>query len=103
MAQYDIFANPSRAARTTYPFVIALQSNVSTGNRTIIVAPIAPRHKANIDDRAMIPVDIDGAPHTINLYAIAAIPSANLSGPVAAAPDIRERMPRALDYIFLGL
>lgn len=103
MAQFDIFANPSRNARSTYPYVITLQSDVSAGSRTAIVAPVAQRHKADVDDRAIIPITIDGAPYSINLHAVSAIPAASLGTVVATSPEVRERLPRALDYLFLGI
>ncbi|MES1201859.1 MAG: CcdB family protein [Pseudomonadota bacterium] len=103
MAQFDVFENPNRAARSTFPYVVVIQSDVSENRRTSIVAPIAPAAKAQASDRAILPVEIHGAPYAVILHGLAALPLPPRAKPMAALPDIRECLPRAIDYLFLGL
>jgi toxin CcdB len=103
VAQFDVFENPNRAARSTFPYVIVVQSDVSSNNKTMIVAPIAPRAKAPVADRAVLPVEIDGEPYAVLMYGLAALPIQLRAKPVAQLPDIRDQLPRAIDYVFLGM
>ena len=42
MAQFDVFVNPIVASRRSYPFVVALQSDLAQLARDQIVAPLVP-------------------------------------------------------------
>lgn len=103
MKQFEVFVNPSRASRAAFPFVVVLQSEVSAGRTTIIVAPIAPARSLPENDRAGLKVEIDGAPHVVLMQALAAIPQHTLRRAVASLPLLGEQLPRAIDYLFLGL
>lgn len=103
MAQFDIHPNPSKAGRSHFPLVIILQSDVSIGRNSVVIAPIARRIMADADDRAVIPIDVEGQPHVVMLHGLTAVPRHTLGKPVARAPELAERLPRAIDYLFLGI
>jgi len=42
MAQFDVYLNPIPAARRAYPYVVAMQSDITLDVREQIVAPLAP-------------------------------------------------------------
>jgi toxin CcdB len=103
VAQFDVFENPNRTARSTFPYVVVVQSDASSNNKTTIVAPVAPRAKAPASDRAVFPVEIDGEAYAVLMHGLAALPIPPRTKPVAQLPELREQLPRAIDYLFLGM
>jgi toxin CcdB len=103
VAQFDVIENPNRAARSTFPFVVVVQSDVSSNSKTAVVAPITPRAKAPAADRAVLPVEIKGEPYAVLMHGLAALPIQPRTKPVAQLPEIRDQLPRAIDYLFLGM
>lgn len=103
MAQFDIFENPNRAAGRAFPYLIALQSDISTGGRTVLVAPLAKRTTSTVVDRLTIPVQFRDEDYIVVISAMVAFPKDSVGRPLGAAPDVRDALPRAIDYLFLGL
>lgn len=98
MTQFDVFDNPNRSARSAFPYIVVLQSDVSFNRRTTIVAPIAPKAKVQAEDRAVLAVEIDGKPFVV----LASVPLPPKVKPVTQLLELRDRLPRAIDYLFLG-
>lgn len=103
MRQYDVFENPSRKARRGTPYLVILQSDVATGPNTVIVAPLAKRSAVPASDRIVVPVQIDGEDYVVLFQLMAAIAKSELGKPVAQLSDLSEALPRAIDYLFLGM
>lgn len=103
MTQFDVFDNPNRSARSTFPYIVVLQSDVSFNRRTAIVAPIAPKAKVQAEDRAVLAVEIDGKPFVVLMHGLASMPLSPKQKPVTQLPELRDKLPRAIDYLFLGL
>ncbi|PVY77590.1 CcdB protein [Tamilnaduibacter salinus] len=43
MAQFDVYANPSKKSRGAYPYLVDIQSEVLTELSTRIVVPLSDR------------------------------------------------------------
>jgi hypothetical protein len=102
ISQFDIFENPNRKVRATLPFVVAIQSDFSVGDKTVIVAPVAPRERAKIDE-ACAPITLDDKEYVVLFQGLAAFPKSALGKPLAKVEELRDHLPRAIDYLFLGL
>ena len=101
MDQYDVFENPNRDARGAFPFVVVLQSEVTRGQQTVIVAPLSPKVTAP-PDRLTPSVEIGGREYAVLLQSMAAIRSNSLRTAVTRLDQLRETLPRAIDLLFLG-
>jgi toxin CcdB len=101
--QFDVFDNPNAKSRKSTPYIVVLQSEPATGPLTAIVAPLVRRTDAQADSRTVAPVQVDGEAFVVLFQAMAAISRHALGKPVANVAELRERMPRAIDYLFLGL
>lgn len=103
MRQFDVFENPNKQAKRSAPYVVILQSDVATGPHTVIVAPLAKKSDAPANDRIVVPVDVNGASYVILFQALAAISKTGLREPIASLPHLQSAIPRAIDYLFLGM
>jgi hypothetical protein len=97
--QFDVFDNPNSKARKTQPYVVVVQSEAATGSFTVIVAPLARKADAMADTRTVVPVLVNGEAFVVLFQALAAISRHALTKPVANAAELRERLPRAIDYV----
>jgi toxin CcdB len=103
MAQFDLFVNPVPRARAAYPFVVAMQSNVTHDSREQIVAPLVPRESILKTHGRLTPiVEIDHASYVVLVPAMTVVRSREfppLCGSIAA---IRTELLAAIDYLFFG-
>lgn len=42
MAQFEVYENPNRASRKTFPFLLDIQSDLFSDLRTTVVIPLCP-------------------------------------------------------------
>jgi toxin CcdB len=103
MAQFDVFANPVRGARKPYPYVVVLQSDLTSEGRERIVAPLAPKAQVpNVSHRLTPRVAVNGVEHLIIVQSLAAILVGELKEIRGNVTDCRVEITAALDYLFLG-
>jgi len=104
MAQFDVYANPIIQARVAYPFLLVLQSNVATGAREHIVAPLVERARlGQMAGRLTPAVDIEGVEHVALIPALANMPNRDLRKPVCCLSSHRPAILAAIDYLFFGV
>jgi len=104
VAQFGVFENPNAKARKSTPLIVVLQNEASTGPSTVIVAPLAKKSDVPANDRIVVPVEIDGQPFVVLFQSLAAISKRLLTKPVANLDDqLLDKLPRAIDYLFLGM
>jgi toxin CcdB len=51
MQQFDVYENPSKTTRSTYPFIVDIQSSIISEIATRIVVPLG--RKADFKDEGM--------------------------------------------------
>jgi len=104
MAQFDVFVNPIAATRRSYPFLVALQSDLAQLARDQIVAPLVPLQLIpKVISRLTPIVALDGSEHMVLIPALTGMNSRDLTkrhGSLAAA---RSELLAAIDYLFFGL
>jgi toxin CcdB len=100
--QHDLFANPNRAARSSYPFVAILQASV-VGGQTQVVAPLIVV-SARVPRSRLLPiVEHDGATYAVMLGLISHLSARLLPHPVGSIARYRVDLVRALDWLFFGI
>jgi mRNA-degrading endonuclease toxin of MazEF toxin-antitoxin module len=104
VAQFDVFENPNVKARKSTPLIVVLQHEASTEASTVIAAPLARKVDVPANDRIVVPVEIDGQRFVILFRPMAAISRRLLTKPIANLEDqLLDKLPRAIDYLFLGM
>lgn len=101
--QFEVFQNPNRAGRAEAPYVVVVQHDATIGAQTVVVAPLVRRVDVSTDDRLVVPAIVGGEAFVVLLASMSAIAKRGLQTPVAAVPELSERLPRAIDALFLGL
>jgi hypothetical protein len=102
MTQHDLFANPNRRIRSSYPLIVVLQPRVVDG-KTRVVAPLIPA-VAGIPVSRSLPV----VEHKRQLYAVAVelvtnLPARVLRHPGGSIAGYRDDLIRAIDWLFCGI
>jgi hypothetical protein len=99
--QHKLFANPSRHARATYPFVVVLQADIAEGAERI-VAPLS-RAGAEPPSRMRPLILHDGVEFVVIMRLLGILPARLLRHPVGCIARNRDDLTRALDCLFLGI
>ena len=103
MAQFDVFVNPVRAARSTYPFVVAMQSDSEATAAYQLVAPIAAHATFTTGGRLTPKVEIHGQEHVVLVPQMAVMRSRDLRSNVESLAPARRELLAAIDYLFFGV
>lgn len=104
MAQFDVYVNPIPAARRTYPFAVAMQSDLTLDAKEQIVAPLAPRSSIREGSGHLTPrVEINGLDHVVFVPRLTAIRSRDLAASIGSIAPARGDLLAAIDYLFFGV
>lgn len=105
MAQFDVYENPSKATKKTYPYILELQSNVISELNTRIVVPLADYHvMKNEELKRLTPkVSYDGKDLLILIPQIAAVSTHTLKQPIGSLSHLRDEIISALDFAITGI
>ncbi len=102
--QFEIFANPNKAARPSRPFIIVIQHSFLAQLRSRIVAPIREKKPGLVADRFNLAIRIGNKDYAVIMSDLAAIPCppAGFGKPVQFAPELRDDIVRAIDLLITG-
>ncbi len=104
MAQFDVFANPITAARSAYPWIVGLQSELASASQDRIVAPLVPRESYPPTIGRLTPaVSVLARDFVLLIPSLAGVPTRDLGEPVASLIDSRVEILAAIDYLFFGV
>jgi toxin CcdB len=104
MAQFDVFNNPISAARSAYPFVLALQSDITVNARDQIVAPMVRRNAiASIAGRLTPLVTVAGHELVVLIPALTNLRTKDLGQTVGSLSGARADILAAMDFLFFGV
>jgi toxin CcdB len=104
MAQFDVLENPVVKARATYPFVVALQADLTTASREEIVAPLVPRVRIGAIAGRLTPVvRVEDGEFVVLITSLVAIRRSDLGKPRCSVASLRSELLAAVDYLFFGV
>jgi hypothetical protein len=103
MAQFDVFVNPVPAARTAFPFVVAMQSDFANTPKEQLVAPVAARNSLASIGRLTPRVAIRGAEHVVFVPRMRVMQSRDLAATVDSVAAARGELLAAVDLLLFGL
>lgn len=105
MHQFDVYANPSKATRTAYPFIVDIQSGVISEITTRIVVPLGRKvHFKNEEMKGLTPtVTYEGEDLLLLIPQIASMPAKALKDPIGSLSHLRDEIITALDFAITGI
>ncbi len=105
MPQFDVYANPSKATRRAYPFIVDIQSSVISDIATRIVVPLGKKADfGNEEMKRLTPiVTYEGKELLLLVPQIASMPAKALKSPIGSLSHLREEIVAALDFAITGI
>ena len=105
MPQFDVYANPSKATRRAYPFIVDIQSSVISDIATRIVVPLGKKADfSNEEMKRLTPiVTYEGKELLLLVPQIASMPAKALISPIGSLSHLREEIVAALDFAITGI
>jgi toxin CcdB len=104
MAQFDVFVNPFASVRRAYPFVVAMQSDLTVNGAEQLVAPIASNDYEQSSIRRVMPVvSLQGNDRVVLVPRLTVIRSRDLIEKVGSIAAARTELLAAIDYLFFGV
>lgn len=102
MRQFDVCA-PTFRTPPDAPYLIVLQSDLLSGLRTTIAAPLRRRHPKENFTRLTPRVQVEGEEFLLSVTEVAYVPVQSLGRVAANLSADRERIIAALDMLFTGI
>ncbi len=105
MAQFDVYANPSKASRKHYPFLLDIQNPYISDLATRIVIPLGKA--SSFGSKAMKgltpEVTFDNEDLLLLTPQISSVPANKLKSPVGSLEHFRNEILNALDFAVAGI
>ena len=101
--QFDVVANPDTADIAHRPFLVILQSDLVSGLRSSVVAPLVAREQLSGAQRLNPIFTINGAEYWLATHELFAIEQRMLRDRVASLADQHDAIMAALDFVFTGV
>jgi len=103
MAQFDVFVNPFATARQAYPFVVAMQSDLTVNGAEQLIAPMASINHVRSTGRIMPSVALKENELAVVVPRLAVVRSRDLQEKVGSIAAARAELLAAIDYLFFGV
>jgi len=105
MSQFDVYINPSKKSRETYPYIIDIQNALISGITTRIVIPLGKlSHFKNEQMNGLTPmIEYKNEKYILLTPQLASIPSKLLNDPVGSVQSLRDEIIAAIDFAITGI
>lgn len=103
MAQFDLYANPSRRVAEDMPFVVDVQSEFLRHLPTRILIPLARQDSIKASPHLNPLLTVNGEPLVLLTNHLASLPSTMLDHAVGSLAEHRHDIIAALDFLFTGI
>jgi toxin CcdB len=100
--QFDVVPNPDRDDARLRPYLIILQSDLISGLRSTIVAPLITRREISGAPRLNPLVVVNGQEYWLAMHELFAIDRRILGETVASLDAEHDAIIAAIDFLFLG-
>ena len=105
MTQFDVYRNPSKSSRHTYPYIVDIQAPTITEISTRIVLPLGRKELFKDETLEGLTPEISyGEEELIVLVPqIASVPARILRDPIGSLSHLRGEIIAALDFAITGV
>ncbi len=102
--QYDVYRNPVAAARRAFPYVVVLQHDLAEAGPDRVIAFLAPFAAMPAAPGRLLPtVDVGSERFRLLVPSLTNVPLKALGAVVGNIAEEREKIVRAIDWLFLGV
>jgi toxin CcdB len=101
--QFDVVANPDTADAAQRPYLVILQSDLVSGLRSTVVAPLVAREQFAGAERMNPIFTVDGEEYWLATHELFAIEQRMLKASVASLANQHTTIMTALDFVFTGV
>jgi len=101
--QFDVVPNPDAEDAAHRPYLVVLQSDLVSGLRSTIVAPVIPRQMFSGASRLNPVLTIDGRDFWLATHELFAVDRRLLGPSIVTVAEHREAIIAAIDFVFTGL
>jgi toxin CcdB len=101
--QFDMVRNPDADDAAHRPYLVILQSDLVSGLRSTVVAPLVPREQMTGAQRMNPIFSINGAEYWLATHELFAVEQRMLKSGIANLADHHSAIMTALDFIFTGV
>jgi len=101
--QFDVVANPDASDAPHRPYLVILQSDLVSGLRSTVVAPLVVRGQLAGAQRMNPIFSIDGNEYWLATHELFAIEQRMLKERIASLADQHDAIMAALDFVFTGV
>jgi len=105
MAQFDVYANPSKKSKTYYPYLVDVQNNYISELETRIVIPLgkAGYFEDEIMTKLQIKISYEDQELVLMTPQISSIPRNTLKEPVGSLQHLQQEIIDTLDFAITGI
>lgn len=100
--QFDVVANPDAGDAAYRPYLVVLQSDLVSGLRSTVVAPLVGKEQIAGAQRMNPIFTINGTEYWLATHELFAIEQRMLKDRVASLADQHDTIMAALDFVFTG-
>lgn len=100
--QFDVIANPDTADAAHRPYLVVLQSDLISGLKSTVVAPLVPREQMTGASRLNPIVLLEGREFWLATHELFSVDQRMIQGKVATLGEHRDSIIASLDFIFTG-
>ena len=100
--QLDIVRNPDRDDAALRPYLIVLQSDLVSGLRSTVVAPLVIKTALSGAPRLNPVLAVDGDEYWLAIHELFAVDRRALGPAVVSLADQHDKIMSALDFLFIG-
>ena len=100
--QCDVFANPDSDEAAHWPYLLVLQSDLISGLRSIVVAPLVARPSFEGARQLNPIVSVEGVECWLATHELFAVDQRILRNKVSSVAEQRDEIIAALDFLFTG-
>lgn len=105
MAQFDVYINPSKNSRKTYPYIIDIQNALISDIATRVVIPLGKlSHFKNEKMDGLTPaIEYENEQYILLTPQISSMSSNLLKTPVGSVESLRDKIIAAIDFAITGI
>ena len=101
--QFNVVANPDASDASHRPYLVILQSDLVSGLRSTVVAPLVAREQLAGAQRMNPIFSINGSDYWLATHELFAIEQRMLKERIASLADQHDAIMAALDFVFTGV
>lgn len=104
MSQFDVYNNTNPATKSSYPYLLEIQSDLLSDLRTTVVIPLTKKNTYSAPLENLHPTfEISGKQYLAMTTLIAGIDRSTLGGNITSLANSRDEIISSIDFMITGI